>query len=146
MDLDDLDRVAAADSYLAVVATTRADGSVQASVVNAGLLDHPTTGERVAAFVTYGRVKKANLRERPRATLVWRAGWQWAAVEGTVELAGPDDPLPGLSGDGVQRLLRDVFVAAGGSHDDWPAYDEAMARERRAAVLVSPERVYSNTR
>jgi hypothetical protein len=37
-----------------------------------------------------------------------------------------------------------VFVAAGGTHDDWATYDRVMAEERRAAVLVSPVRVYSN--
>ena len=29
----------------------------------------------------------------PRATLVFRAGWEWVAVTGPVELAGPDDDL-----------------------------------------------------
>jgi hypothetical protein len=41
-------------------------------------------------------------------------------------------------------LLRDVFTAAGGTHDDWPTYDRVMAEERRAAVMIAPERVYSN--
>ena len=34
--------------------------------------------------------------------------------------------------------------AAGGTHDDWDAYDRAMAEERRTAVLVSVSRIYSN--
>ncbi len=144
MDLDDVERLAAADNYLAVVATTRADGTVQGSLVNAGVLEHPITGARVPAFTTYGRVKLANLRRRPAITLVWRAGWRWAAVEGQAELAGPDDPLVGLSPDGVPWLLRDVFAAAGGSHDNWVEYDRVMAEQRRAAVLVVPGRVYGN--
>ena len=37
-----------------------------------------------------------------------------------------------------------MFRAAGGTHDDWPTYDRVMAEERRAAVLISPERVYPN--
>jgi hypothetical protein len=41
-------------------------------------------------------------------------------------------------------LLRDVFKAAGGTHDNWDAYDRVMGEERRAAVLISPRRVYSN--
>lgn len=144
MELEDVRRVASGDSYLAVVATTRADGTVQASLVNAGLLDHPLTGQPVAAFVTYGETKKRNLRRRPTTTLVWRAGWRWAAVEGRAELAGPDDPLSGLPDDNVPRLLRDVFVSAGGSHDDWDEYDRVMAEQRRAAVLVVPDRIYGN--
>jgi hypothetical protein len=41
-------------------------------------------------------------------------------------------------------LLRQVFSAAGGSHDDWDAYDRTMAEQRRTVVLVSPSRIYSN--
>ena len=41
-------------------------------------------------------------------------------------------------------LLREVFSAAGGIHDDWPTYDRVMAEERRAVVLVTPGRIYSN--
>jgi hypothetical protein len=66
------------------------------------------------------------------------------AVEGPVDLAGPDDRLNGLGADGIPQLLRDVFGAAGGTHDDWDEYDRVMAAERRVAVLVHPERVYSN--
>jgi len=39
--------------------------------------------------------------------------------------------------------LRAVFTAAGGTHDDWDTYDTVMANERRTAVLMTPERVYS---
>jgi hypothetical protein len=41
-------------------------------------------------------------------------------------------------------LLREVFTAAGGTHDDWHAYDRTMRHERRTAVLVMPNRVDSN--
>ncbi|HVC71706.1 MAG TPA: pyridoxamine 5'-phosphate oxidase family protein [Acidimicrobiales bacterium] len=61
-----IDRIAAGDHYLAVIATTRADGSVQASVVNACTLPHPVSNERVVAFGTYGKTKLSNLRARPR--------------------------------------------------------------------------------
>jgi PPOX class probable F420-dependent enzyme len=144
MDLAGFEAIGAQESYLAVVATSRADGSVQTSVVNAGVLDHPTTGDRVVAFVTYGRAKLANLRDRPRASVVFRSGWQWAAVEGRCEIAGPDDVLPGLDPARVPDLLRAVFRAAGGTHDDWDEYDRVMREDRRAAVLVRPDRVYSN--
>jgi PPOX class probable F420-dependent enzyme len=143
-DLKDVGRIAAADHNLAVVATTRADGSVQASVVNAGITDHPVTGEPVLAFVTYGRTKLANLRARPRATLTFRAGWAWATVEGRAEIAGPDDAFDDIDDERLRLLLREIFTAAGGSHDDWAAYDRAMAEERRAAVFIHPERVYGN--
>ena len=44
----------------------------------------------------------------------------------------------------VRLLLRAIFTAAGGEHDDWDEYDRTMAEQRRAAVLIRPDRVYSN--
>ncbi len=141
-DLQDFSALIAGDHGLCVVSTVRADGTVQSSVVNAGVLDHPVTGEPVVAFVARGGTRKlANLRARPQATIVIRVGWRWAAAEGTVTLAGPSAPLPGTD---VPSLLRAVFKAAGGEHDDWETYDRVMAEEHRTAVLLTPARVYSN--
>lgn len=138
-------RVASQDSYLAVVVTLGGDGQPQVSVVNAGVIRHPLTGApRVALVAQGGTVKLANLRRRPQATLVFRAGWEWVAVRGPAELAGPDDPLPGLDADGVRLLRRDIYHAAGGQHPDLDEYDRVMAAERRTAVLVTPERIVTN--
>jgi PPOX class probable F420-dependent enzyme len=143
--LDEAVALAAAEHGLAVVSTVRADATVQASLVNVGLLPHPQTGEPALGFTTYGRVKLANLRARPQLAVTFRKGWQWATVEGRAELAGPDDPQPWLKdADQLRLLLREVFTAAGGSHDDWDEYDRVMVRERRAVVLIAPTRVYSN--
>jgi len=143
--LDDAVALAADESGLAVVSTLRADGTIQASLVNAGALPHPSTGQPVLGFVTYGKVKLANLRVRPQLAATFRKGWMWATVEGQAELAGPDDPQPWLTdGDQLRLLLREVFTAAGGTHDDWDGYDRVMAEQRRTVVLVAPSRVYSN--
>src|ERR1700760_4994976 len=143
--LDDAVALAAAESGLAVVSTVRADGTVQASLVNVGLLPHPANGQPVLGFTTYGRVKLANLRARPQLAVTFRSGWQWATVEGRAELVGPEDSRPSLTdADQLRLLLRDVFTAAGGTHDDWDEYDRVMALERRAVVLIAPTRVYSN--
>jgi PPOX class probable F420-dependent enzyme len=143
-DLADFAALVARDHGLAVVSTLRPDLTVSCSVVNAGVLSHPVTGEQVVAFVSRGDARRlAYLRVTPRVTVVLRAGWQWAAAEGPVQLCGPDDPLPGVDAEGLRLLLRAVFTAAGGTHDDWDGYDTVMARERRTAVLVTPERVYS---
>jgi len=145
-DLADFAALVPGDHGLCVVSTLRSAGTIQSSVVNAGVLAHPVTGASVVAFTTRGGTAKlVNLRARPLATVVVRAGWQWAAAEGPVEIAGPDDPLPGFPPEALAGLLRHVFAAAGGTHDDWPTYDRVMAEERRAAVLVTPERVYSST-
>ncbi|MQA85689.1 MAG: TIGR03618 family F420-dependent PPOX class oxidoreductase [Streptosporangiales bacterium] len=144
-DIADFARLVSGDHGLCVVSTLRGDGTIQASVVNAGVLDHPLTGSPAVALVARGGTHKlANLRARPRATVVVRAGWEWAAAEGRVELAGPDDPLTGIDAERLRLLLRDIFTAAGGTHDDWDTYDRVMAEERRTAVLLTPERVYSN--
>ena len=133
------------DHGLCVVATSRADGSIQASTVNAGVLPHPVTGTDVVGLVAAGGSRKlGNLRADPRTTIVARAGWQWATVEGDAEIIGPDDPHPDLDAEAVRVLLREVFRAAGGTHDDWDTYDRVMAEERRAAVLITPRRVYTN--
>ena len=143
--LDDAVALAADESGLAVVSTLRADGTIQASLVNAGALPHPSTGQPVLGFVTYGKVKLANLRVRPQFAATFRKGWMWATVDGQAELAGPDDPQPWLTdGDQLRLLLREVFTAAGGTHDDWDEYDRVMAEQRRTVVLVAPSRVYSN--
>ena len=143
--LHDAAALAAAESGLAVVSTVRADGTVQASLVNVGILAHPESGQEVLGFTTYGKVKLANLRARPQLAITFRKGWQWATVEGRAELGGPDDTQPWLTTDEQLRLLlRDVFAAAGGTHDDWDEYDRVMASERRAVVLIAPTRVYSN--
>jgi PPOX class probable F420-dependent enzyme len=144
-DLDLVRRLVAADHGLAVVTTTRRDGSVQASVVNAGVLDDPLTKLPVVGFVARGSaVKLALLRRSGRATVVFRAGWVWVAVDGPVRLVGPDDLPEGFAVDRLPQLLREVFTAAGGSHEDWAEYDRVMAAERRTAVLIEPARLTSN--
>lgn len=144
-DVADFARLAGRDHGLSVVATLRADQSIQATVVNCGVLDHPVRGVPVIGFTTRGNSRKlANLRARQRPSVTVRAGWEWVTAEGPAELAGPDDPLDGLGADGLRLLLRAVFTAAGGSHEDWDTYDRVMAEERRAAVLITPERIYSN--
>ena len=65
--------------------------------------------------------------------MVFRAGWEWVTVEGAARVGGADP-----------QLLRDVFTAAGGQHDDWDESDRVMAADGRVAVFVQPERIISN--
>jgi hypothetical protein len=83
MDLSDVQPLVDQETGLAVVATTRGDGTVQATVVNAGILAHPVSGERVVGFVTAGgTLKQRLLRARPACAVTFRRGWRWATVEG----------------------------------------------------------------
>jgi PPOX class probable F420-dependent enzyme len=145
-DVDAFAKLVPLDHGLAVVSTTRANGTIQSSVVNAGVLEHPLRGNPVVGFVAAGSSHRLwNLRARPRATVVLRAGWQWAGVEGPVELAGPDDHLEGIDDERLRLLRRDIFAAAGGTHDDWDEYDRVMVNERRVAVLLDPLRTYGSS-
>ncbi len=130
--------------HLAVVSTLRADASIQSSVVNAGVLAHPVDQSDVVGFVTYGRTKLSNLRLRPQLSMTFLAGGEWVTVEGRAELIGPDDVHPDFDAEALRLLLRSVFVAAGGTHDAWDAFDRTMVEQRRTAVLISPSRLYSN--
>jgi hypothetical protein len=83
-----------------------------------------------------------HLRADTRATIVARAASRWAAVEGGVDIFGPDDPHPDIGSESLRLLLRNIFVAAGGTHDDWDTYDRVMADEKSAGVLLTPRRTY----
>ena len=144
-DLTLVQRLAAADQGLAVISTTRPDGTVHSSLVNAGVFDHPLTKEPTVAFVARGGAQKLKLLAAAgRANAVFRAGWEWVSVEGPVDIIGPDHPRSGFPPEGIPPLLRDIFTAAGGTHDDWAEYDRVMAAERRMAVLLTPTRIYVN--
>lgn len=145
--LDLARELAAREAGLAVVVTHRPDGTAHASVVNAGIVDHPVTHELAVGFVVQGgaRQKLANLRARRAATVVFRSGWEWVSVEGEADLVGPDDRLDGVRPEAVADVFHEIYATAiGGVPSDWAARDDAIERERHAAVLIRPTRVYSN--
>ncbi len=144
-DLDDVRSLARKDS-LAVVTTTRSDGTIHASVVRAGVLDFPDTGEACVGFVAAGGARKLQyLRESGRAAAVFRHGADWVAVEGPVRLVGPEDRFEDFGAAPLARLLRRVYAAAGGTHQDWDEFDRVMQAEGRTAVFVTPQRISGNT-
>jgi len=144
-DLDHVRSLVRNDS-LAVVATMRPDATIHASVVNAGVLEDPVTGELRVGFVSRGDSRKLqHLRTSGRAAVVFRHGWDWVAVEGPVQLVGPEDRLEGIGIAQLPVLLRHIFVAAGGTHQDWEEFDRVMEAEGRTAALVTPERISSNS-
>lgn len=144
-DLDLVRRLVEADHGLAVICTTRSDNTIQTSLVNAGVMTNPLDGNDAVAFVARGgTVKLKRLRQRSYANIVLRAGWEWASVEGATVIIGPDDSQPGFDSTDLPALLRAVFQSAGGTHDDWDAFDRTMADERRAAVFINADRISSN--
>ncbi len=148
--IDDVRRFLTEEHGLVVVSTVQGDGRVLSSVVNAGVMDHPLTGVPVVAFVSAGRAaRNGHIRRGSEVTVVARRGWRWVGVTGPATLIGPDEPADGASradidGEQVRVLLREVFEAAGGTHDDWDEYDRVMATERRVAVFVAADRIIGN--
>ncbi|MFN3217721.1 MAG: pyridoxamine 5'-phosphate oxidase [Acidimicrobiales bacterium] len=130
---------------LAVVSTVQADGAVLSTVVNCGVIDHPVNGEPHLAFVSLGGAARLrHVRRGSPVTAAIRRGWNWVSVTGPAELIGPDDNAHDLDAERMRVLLRDVFTAAGGDHDDWDTYDQTMRDQARTAVLIAPDRIRGN--
>jgi hypothetical protein len=142
-DLALFERLTAGDNHLGVLTTARSDRTVHASVVSVGVLADPVDGSDAVGLVAQGNsVKLAILRQSGRATVVVKHGYQWASAAGSVRLIGPDDGSElGLDVPGV---IRSVYRAAGGDHEDWEEFDRVMRDERRCAVFVRAERITSN--
>ena len=130
---------------LSVVSTVQGDGAVLSAVVNCGLIDHPVTDEPRLAFVSLGGAARLrHIRRGSPVTAAIRRGWNWVSVTGAAEIIGPDDNPHGLEPDRIRVLLRDIFAAAGGDHDDWDTYDQTMRDQARSAVLIAHDRIRGN--
>ncbi len=132
-----MDRAAAlafiTQHHRAVLATTRADGNPQLSLVAAGVID-----EAVVVSTRETAMKAKNLRRRPRASLIVFSDnfyGDWVQVEGPVEVV----PLPQAM-DGLVAYYRQVA----GEHPDWDDYRAAMERDRRVLVRITIERAGPN--
>jgi PPOX class probable F420-dependent enzyme len=113
----------------AIVITTRADGTPQASPVTCGVDD----GKIVVA--TYPeRAKTRNARRHPQVSVLVLSddfGGPWVQVDGTAEVLDvPEatDPLVGY------------FRSISGEHPDWPDYRAAMQRDLRLIVRITIDR------
>ena len=107
--------------------TLHGDGQPHASIVTAAVVEG-----RLWISSTHGRVKTRNVRGDPRVAFVVGTG-PWVAIEGSAVI---DD------GDGVLDRLRLYYRTASGEHPDWNEYDEAMIRDRRLIIDVTPSRAY----
>jgi PPOX class probable F420-dependent enzyme len=144
-DLADVRSFLADEHGLVVVSTVQRDGAVLSSVVNAGVFGDPATGTASVAFVSAGGAARlTHVRRGSPVTVTVRRGWRWVSVTGPARIVGPDDPTDGVDDERLRLVLREVFQAAGGTHDDYDEYDRVMRDERRAAVFVEPRRVLGN--
>ena len=117
----------------AVVSTIRPSGTVQSTLVNVGIY------EDGVGFTTAGRsLKEYNLIRHSACTVTVHNGPYWITVEGYARLYSWLNTDP----ETMRHMLRELYVVAGGTHDDWDTYDRVVREEGRAAVVVVPQRIY----
>lgn len=125
-----------AQNHQAVLTTFRRDGAAQMSIVTVGAYR-----DGAAFTTTAGRAKLPNLVRDPRCSLLvskqdW---WGYVVLEGRAQVLAADN----TDAAELRQALRDVYRAATGrEHPDWDEYDQAMVKDRRAAVVVVPDHVY----
>ncbi|WNG87395.1 PPOX class F420-dependent oxidoreductase [Mycobacterium sp. ITM-2016-00317] len=112
-----------------VLTTFRADGSLQSSPVTGGV---DAEGRIVIASYPQ-RAKAANIRRRPRASVVVLSdefNGPYVQVDGSAEVVD----LP----DAVEPLVE-YFRAVSGEHPDWDEYRQAMVDQRKCLIRVTPQ-------
>lgn len=116
--------------HRATLVTTRSNGRPQLSPVTCGVDEEG----RVVISTYPTRAKVVNLRRDPQATvLVHSDDWDgpWVQLDGTAEVID----LP----DAVEPLV-DYYRSISGEHPDWDEYREAMRRQGKSLIRVTPER------
>jgi PPOX class probable F420-dependent enzyme len=114
----------------AVLATRKQDGSPQLSPVIAVVDDEGRllVSSRETAF------KTKNLRRTPQAWLCLFSDaffGPWVQVDGEVEVVSLPEAMD---------LLVDYYRRGSGEHPDWDEYREAMRREQRCVLRITPTR------
>ena len=144
-DIETVRNHLAEETGLATVSTTQIDGKVLSSVVNCGMIQHPLTGATCVVFVSGSNAARLKHIDRgSQVTISVRRGWAWSSVTGPADLIRPEDLPDSIDAERMRLLLREVFHAAGGVHDDLEEYDRAMAEEGRVVICVTPERILGN--
>jgi PPOX class probable F420-dependent enzyme len=113
-----------------VLATSRADGRPQLSPVTGGV----DARGRVIVSSRETAYKVRNLLREPYASYVGlnpRFYGEWVQLEGPAEIV----PLPEAM-DLLVAYYRDIS----GEHPDWDDYRDAMVRDRRVIIAITPER------
>lgn len=119
----------------AVLSTFRRNGAAQLSIVVVGAY-----GNGAAFTTTEDRAKLLNLRRDLRCSLLVSqdSWWGFVVLEGTARILAADNTDAGE----LRRAFREVYRSISGEHPDWEEYDRAMVEDKRAVVVVVPERIY----
>jgi PPOX class probable F420-dependent enzyme len=110
--------------------TTRADGTPQASPVSGGV----DSEGRIVISSYPERAKSTNIERDPRTSVVVLSDdWNgpWVQVDGSGEVI----QLP----DAVEPLVE-YYRSIAGEHPDWDEYREAMRKQGKCLIRITPER------
>ena len=113
-----------------VLVTRRADGEPQLSPVSAGV----DADGRIVISTYPERAKIANLRRSASASaLVLSDEWNgpWVQIDATAEVIDLPDAL---------EPLVDYYRSISGEHPDWDEYREAMQRQGKCLIRLTPSR------
>lgn len=116
--------------HRAVLLTSRGDGTPQASPVTVGV----DGAGRIVVSTYPDRAKAVNVRRTPTATVVVLSddfNGPWVQVDGDAEL---------LDMPGALEPLVDYYRAISGEHPDWAEYREAMRRQNKSLIRITPQR------
>ncbi|KAB8167797.1 TIGR03618 family F420-dependent PPOX class oxidoreductase [Streptomyces sp. 3MP-14] len=116
--------------HRAILLTRRTDGSPQASPLTCGVDD----SGRIVMSTYPERAKARNAKREPEVSvLVLSDEWDgpWVQVDGTAEVL--DVP------EAVEPLVE-YYRNIAGEHPDWAEYRQAMVRQGKSLIRVTPTR------
>ncbi|MFW6689806.1 PPOX class F420-dependent oxidoreductase [Streptomyces sp. MAR4 CNX-425] len=116
--------------HRALLLTRRADGSPQASPLTCGVDD----AGRIVVSTYPERAKTRNARRDPRVGIVvlseeWNG--PWVQVDGAAEVIDATEDV---------EPFVEYFRNISGEHPDWDEYREAMVRQGKSLIRITPER------
>jgi PPOX class probable F420-dependent enzyme len=114
--------------HQAIVITARAGGRPQASPVTCGV----DTEGRIVVSTYPERAKARNARHNPQVSVLFLSddfGGAWVQVDGDAEVIDMPD---------AADALVDYYRAIAGEHPDWDEYRQAMVRQDKSLLRVTP--------
>jgi PPOX class probable F420-dependent enzyme len=126
----------ARSTHNSVLTTIKRDGRPQLSNVTHGVGEDDV----IRVSVTADRAKYLNLRRDPRASLYMTQPdfMAYVVIESDVSLA----PVAADPGDATVEELVAFYRSVQGEHPNWDEYRQAMVRDRRTIVRITPTHVY----
>lgn len=113
-----------------VLATTRADGRPQMSLVTGGM----TPDGRLLVATYPSRIKARNARRDPHVSVAVMGeafNAAWVQIDGDAEVVDMPE---------AADTLVDYYRCISGEHPDWDEYRRAMADQGKCAIVIRPTR------